>query len=625
MKSEVSVRSTVIIVGLYKALFTDLCLDVRDYRTFEKRILQEGVAFATRTLPLLDKALLQGLEEGTFSPPSNFKRSPSRSAIPAFCGSLFRKVFHNDGRLLDRPCHASISALRQIFGLVYKSKSPCKPALHEQVIEGFVSTEAELQTSVITTNPQLLDLAATYIGIVFRDYKKEDLLGRHGPGITSESRNPRDSYGRKNRAPRGKDSCRIYASSSESRLGHLMSVGSGDYGTSDEFLSRVKPSSTQGLFKASVDGFHASVLLVPKDSRGPRIISCEPAVQQFKQQALMGYMVDRLERHPWTSGNINFTDQSINAGLALKASVSREWATLDLKDASDRISVRLVNKLFKFAPDLLKDLLGTRTSHTKLPDGRLIFLRKFAPMGSATCFPTLATCCYFPLVAALNVLTGYPCFDLVKVYGDDIMVKTEFFNLAVSVLVSMGLAVNTSKSFHKGYFRESCGMDAYQGTDVTPVRFRAVPGSFSAMNLVSILATANQLYKNRLIESAELLYRLVEAVLGRLPYGSEKSPYLCRVNPELVEKELIPEANCLQSGVRWKWGESIDSNPLGGSVRAWTLKNKDQLLDETGYERLMRVLPVMGLELDDLPIFGYFPRRKSTTLVRGRFNHYAQA
>jgi hypothetical protein len=76
----------------------------------------------------------------------------------------------------------------------------------------------------------------------------------------------------------------------------------------------------------------ARVCLVPKDSRGPRIISCEPAELMFIQQGIMRKLYSHLETHHLTAGQINFTDQSINRNLALLASNAKEtWPRLTFR------------------------------------------------------------------------------------------------------------------------------------------------------------------------------------------------------------------------------------------------------------------------------------------------------
>lgn len=606
------------VATLYGEMFLDLGCSVRDLRTLCQRIGREGVAFATKTLPVLDRALLQGLENGSLSCPSHFKRA-KKCAFPAFCSSLWSKVFARDGSLLENPCGDSIASLRQIFGLVYKANEACKSSLEDATLSGFKSTEEELRRFHDENNPELYVQTAKHVERVFGSYCG-NLAGKFGPGITADDRKPADPYGRYSHRPRGPHSSRI--SLVASKAGFLRTLPGN--GTSDEFLRRTVPLDHVSLFSPQKTGNHATIILVPKDSRGPRIISCEPAAKQFEQQGLMRYMVTSLEEDRLTSGNINFTDQKVNQRLALESSVTGEWATLDLKDASDRISVRLVKKVFARCPHLLRDLLAVRSAHTRMPDGELLMLRKYAPMGSATCFPVLACCVYFMLVSALYGWHGSAAYRMVKVYGDDIIVPTRYYNLAVTLLENAGLKVNRSKSFHRGLFRESCGVDAYNGTNVTPVRYRATLGPVSkkdAGDLLSLVAAANALYERGLYRTSEFLFRRVEKVLGRLPYGSATSPYVCRVDTQMCENGIVMEVNSKLDGIRWKKVEQSRINLRGDYFTAWRVRTRTARLGETPYERLARTLPMMGLYDMNLPDFGVFDKPRSAFLVRGKFNH----
>jgi hypothetical protein len=64
--------------------------------------------------------------------------------------------------------------------------------------------------------------------------------------------------------------------------------------------------------------------------------------------------------------------------------------------------------------------------------------------------------------------------ESILVYGDDVIVPTAYAGSAIAILEEFGLKVNHSKSCTKGRFRESCGVDAFDGFNVTPIRLRTV-------------------------------------------------------------------------------------------------------------------------------------------------------
>jgi len=221
------------------------------------------------------------------------------------------------------------------------------------------------------------------------------------------------------------------------------------------------------------------VILVPKDARGPRVIACEPNFMLMHQKSVQLWLHDRFNSHELTRGRINVLDQRINQELALKGSVTGTLATLDMEEASDRVSLALVRALVPPAwYELLKELRCKRykvntkkfPSFSKRP---YTTMRKFAPMGSALCFP-IETICFWAIaasgVARHRGISIQKAAKLVTVHGDDTILPSDCFNAAVDALHAVSLKVNVAKSFPCGPFRESCGGDYYNGYDVAPIR-----------------------------------------------------------------------------------------------------------------------------------------------------------
>jgi len=95
------------------------------------------------------------------------------------------------------------------------------------------------------------------------------------------------------------------------------------------------------------------VVSVPKTLKTPRIIAIEPTCVQYAQQALMEMFVDQLEKSNYLQGSIGFTDQKPNQEFAQAGSVDGSLATIDLSEASDRVSNLLVKRLFACFPRLI--------------------------------------------------------------------------------------------------------------------------------------------------------------------------------------------------------------------------------------------------------------------------------
>lgn len=209
-------------------------------------------------------------------------------------------------------------------------------------------------------------------------------------------------------------------------------------------------------------------VFVPKSYKTFRTISMEPATLQYLQQGVWGE-IDRVVASSWfLRDRIGFHDQIRNQRLARRGSIERNYATIDLSAASDSVSHTLAKKIFR-GTKLLRYIVTLRSRWTKLPDDRLVALKKFAPMGSALCFPIetiiFAAICQY-------VTKSYGVTGDYSVFGDDIIVPTQCAGMVVDVLTALGFKTNLSKSFIDPtcWFRESCGGEYVDGFDVTPMR-----------------------------------------------------------------------------------------------------------------------------------------------------------
>lgn len=493
-----------------------------DIQKISKRFSAEGVAFFTKTLPRLGKALDRALTGVPLAIPG-FKLIPG-TKIPKLFGCLFKRVISRDGRVLQTPCTDSIRLLRQLTHLFYKYEIPYSPQLEQKVLDQFEKTETDLSSYVDcklcnlrVTNKRFDELiikARKMLEGVFADFDGRNIVPRHGPGVvsTKESLFRKYTFGR-------------YSP----RIAKFYPI--------DEYFfvnGRHLCDELHSFNAMVVSESCAKVILVPKDSRGPRLISCEPLENQWIQQGLGRAMMFHIENHPSMRLNVNFTDQGPNRNAALKGSITGNTCTLDLAEASDRVSAGLVRQLF---PRHLFDALdAARSEATILPDGRILKLKKYAPMGSALCFPVLASTVWAILMAGCNA----DFRKEVLVYGDDVIVpKTEVLD-AIASLELVGLLVNRDKSCTSGFFRESCGMDAYKGVDVTPVRFRTVWSSTpSASAYTSWIAYANQMYERGYRSTAMYIAGQLIREYKSIPMDSDwrsiAFPALCFYHPDNTE------------------------------------------------------------------------------------------
>jgi len=278
------------------------------------------------------------------------------------------------------------------------------------------------------------------------------------------------------------------------------------------------------------------VITVPKTLKTPRIIAVEPVCMQYVQQGLYEKLVDEIEGANHIRDFIDWSDQVPNQDLARKGSISMELATLDLSEASDRVSNLLVRDMFRNHPHLQSAVESCRSNRADV-NGKVIKLAKFASMGSALCFPMEAivftTIVFSAISAQLNVPFSRKLLKefkgRVRIYGDDIIVPVEYVRSVIEWLEAFGLKVNESKSFWTGKFRESCGKEYYDGHDVSIVRLREVfPTNRShASEVVSTVSLRNLLFKGGFVHTVEWLDNLI----GRLipfPVGEPTAAGLVR-------------------------------------------------------------------------------------------------
>lgn len=487
-----------------------------DLETVKGRLAKEGVSFYTKTLPLLGKQLDYVLAlpstSDVLEPFPGWKKQ-SLSKVPRFMGALFNKVLAPDGLVRNDADPNALGRLRQLLYLFYKVEFPSTDKQNQEVLEKFVQTEDglpepdesifdESQSGPFGYASRVSWILQRARALVHRILGNVDPLGgdegimpRHGPGAVATGE---QSY--------EKPLFKRYYEQLHAVFPYDLFMSYNLSSTADEW------QGWQNL--ESLRESTAKVVLVPKDSRGPRIISCEPLEVQWIQQALMTRLVNHLEAHPLTRGHVNFKRQEINRELALSSSTGLaqnaalceesgnklgmwSWITLDMKDASDRVSLALVRYLFP--SNWTRVLESARSQRTKLPDGRLVNLKKFAPMGSATCFPVEALVFYSICVATQQYVTKSSGFaqkagpNWPYVYGDDLIVSSHLYDCLEEALSAVHLKLNLTKCCRGDFFRESCGMDAFKGVDVTPLKIRRPLGHRSRTTLFSWCEYHNRL------------------------------------------------------------------------------------------------------------------------------------
>jgi hypothetical protein len=281
------------------------------------------------------------------------------------------------------------------------------------------------------------------------------------------------------------------------------------------------------------------VITVPKTLKTPRIIAIEPSAMQYAQQGLLRSILDAFSEDSFLSRVIGFDDQNPNREMAARGSLGGDLATLDLSEASDRVSNQHVRAMLEDFPELLRAVDGCRSRKADVPGFGVLRLAKFASMGSALCFPFEAMV-FLTLVflgierehrAPLSRRQLIKLFsEQVRVFGDDIIVPRDYVLSVVNELETFGFRVNISKSFWTGRFRESCGREYYEGQDVSIVKVRAVLPTRrqDAREVIAAVALRNQFYWSGLWRSAAWMDSYLRKVIKHFPNVAPSSPLLGR-------------------------------------------------------------------------------------------------
>lgn len=478
MKSQFDLHAAVLIDQLQLLG----CDAQRDLATMRSRVEKEGEEFLTLTLPTLSKFLERGLEEGQLNYPTTFafKRKSKDDVRPAFMHDAFSRVFDQNGILLEYPAVHAVAAIRQVSNLHGKLKELPTPQRVYDALQSYIATD-EAISSVEVPHELVREFRQTSLKIWGTNFDRMENYvhqneflsdSKHGPGAVAQKL-----------TSNGKWTSREWTERLDAWFRSTLHLAHSLSEEGDEIV--LHPPGAEPP---------ARVISVPKTAKGPRIITAEPVYNQFIQQGLATLFERWMFKHP----SVSYEFQEPNQLLAREGSVdSTKYATIDLSEASDRVSLRIVKDLLHYWPGLLSAVLACRSQRSVLPDGTIVQLRKFASMGSALTFPieTLV----FATIARMAIERTHSrnVFPQqrkhYRVYGDDIIVPGYAANECVRLLEAFGLKVNVDKSFMKGNFRESCGGDYFLGSPVSPVRARKrLPRTRSDVDeLVSIVAFRN--------------------------------------------------------------------------------------------------------------------------------------
>ena len=532
-------------IGLYTAMLKDIevyfPIDRTEWTRDLSRITQlsssRGLPVFTMDLPALGKALDASLAKGRLDL-KGLNHSGSRfpgSKIPRLFWGLWSRLFDDFGCLKQDIDPNVVVFLR---GLLYVGKNlqlECAPRYLYETVKEFYDVEEETTLPSHIWEGDGVDLHRSACGSLldyhcghddlFHMSSKEDdgrsyhllnciqqvadaisgdigfiqpelLRFRHGPGAVSDGTGREYKY---------------------------------DFPYWSRRLEPIFPYTSCGSTPLRWDGVDPTVgvdieftelasklIAVPKTQKGPRLIAAEPTCHQWVQQGIRDLLYSYVEkRSSILNPCITFRDQGPSGELALSGSKSGRLATVDLKSASDRLSTGLVQRIFRANPALLGAMIASRTRYIVNKIDRampsLHKLRKFSTQGSALTFPiqsiVFATIC-IGVGKSLHPRIGMRVLARrVRVFGDDIIVPKAWEPQLRQVLHLFGLRVNDTKTFTEGNFRESCGVDAWCGYDVTPPHISCVVDKSNARSVASNVAVSNNFYLKGWWNAADWLQR----------------------------------------------------------------------------------------------------------------------
>lgn len=166
--------------------------------------------------------------------------------------------------------------------------------------------------------------------------------------------------------------------------------------------------------------------------------------------------------------------EELNNLMARRGSADGQLATLDFSDASNRIVCATIKMLWP--SEWYEFLMTIRAPSITYPDQSTEKLNMLSGMGCGFTFAVMTLTLLALTYGVVRVHNDGKRLKVqennIGVFGDDIVIPSSVYDVAIQTYESIGMKVNTDKSFGSGPFRESCGGDYYEGYDVTPFYVR---------------------------------------------------------------------------------------------------------------------------------------------------------
>lgn len=500
-----------------QTLFPELDLE-KDWEVLLERYAN---ASGVQSLALLGKAMEKALiTKELLEIPNSFARAEG-SNLPELFYQLFQTIFFESGlrryeTISEESKYASgtVFILRQVL-LAFSKLEDIEPSTdQDEEWERFlfrITTAGsdirwqQIKDNILVARRLLANFFAidptsnTTLGAMFEQWM-DNPFGRHGPGAVAGRETGMGKY----------------------HFSHIPGIPEDIYNINSEYgFMRLR-----GVVIAQ-----ARACMVPKDFRGRRIICIEPKELMFAQQGLMSVLFDRAHEWHATKRAINFNDQRVSQRLCK----NYRYSTIDLKDASDSVSLCLLRLLFP--RKAFKLLTRYRSRSIETPIGIADSYRTAFTMGNALCFP-IETITFWALSLASmivadtadlnkalfrtqlmlqNPTSGYWRKYRLQVFGDDIIVPKRYDDEIRRVLTCCSFTINRNKSCNDSLIREACGAYYYAGFDVRITRFRIASGT-NHQSWISWASNAQELNSRGFFRAAIAICTKMQNI-APVPYG----------------------------------------------------------------------------------------------------------
>jgi hypothetical protein len=535
-------------LGLYREILTDFSAAYpgmvsnfrRDFQRLEKLANSRGDRLFTIDLPSICKELDYSFTIGELSLSSSSlvitgKQKDSR--IPRLFGELWMLIFDQSGLMVEDPDVTGIFFLRQILNVSKKIEFDCPDSAVFKATAEYFRIESRMRpytlnwdedcikrtfvslTDATASNSSLplCDLMGDYIpsyldhGLISTldvVQRTADLLMNDLGDFDPLEWDFRHGRGRVSDAQVGDKYCFPNWPKKLDTMFPLAEFAFVNYSYWIDHLS--KDSNTLSIHEPP-----SRLIKVPKTQKAPRLIASEPTAHQWCQQSVRSFIEHTVPRSGFRN-SISFGNQEPNRSMAMRASKDGYYATIDLSSASDRLSLWTVERFFRNS-NLLNVFHSVRTrwivNNIDKKQPQFHKLRKFASQGSALTFP-IQTLVYS--AAAIGCILSIRELPItmqnilsvgkdVRVFGDDIIVPVDTADVVIQVLQFLGLEVNRDKTFTEGNFRESCGIDAFLGHDVTPGYIKKPLNPRQPESLISNVQVSNNFHMKGLWNTARWL------------------------------------------------------------------------------------------------------------------------